>query len=270
MKKVKVFSILLISVILAMTLFSSFSFAQDDTIEQIIKRGSVRVGFCADVPPLKFRDKNGEVAGMCADYAEALARDLGVKLEYVFTDWGGLIPALLGDRSDIIIADVSITLERAKKINYSKSWMDSGVFMAVQTDSKWKSWKEMNHKDVKIGVMLGSFQENAIKAVIPNVTRSVYNSVAEMRLSLEQGRIDGYCNDLIFIAGDVRISEGKLRLLPDAMLSAPFAFAVRPDDQHWLNWVNLWIDKMGETGEYDELMDYWVNTDKWLKDYPGF
>jgi len=270
MKKIKVLSILFILVFLIMTLFSSFSFAQDDTIEQIIKRGSVRVGFCADVPPLKFRDKGGNVAGMCADYAEALARDLGVKLEYVFTDWGGLIPALLGDRSDIIIADVSITLERAKKINYSKSWMDSGVFMAVQADSKWKSWEEMNHEDVKIGVMLGSFQENAIKAVIPKVTRSIYNSVAEMRLSLEQGRIDGYCNDLIFIAGDVRISEGKLRLLPNAMLSAPFAFAVRPDDQHWLNWVNLWIDNMGETGEYDKLMDYWVSTDKWLKDYPGF
>jgi len=256
-------------VVLVLTLFSGSSFAQK-TIEEIIKRGSVRVGFCADVPPLKFRDKTGEVAGMCADWSEALARDLGVELEYVFTDWAGLIPALLSNRSDIIIADVSITLERAKRINYSKPWMDSGMYMAVRSDSKWESWEEMNREDVTIGVNLGGLAELAIPKVLPKAKRSVYNSIAELRIALEQGRIDGYSNDLIFITQDVRTSEGKFKLLPGSLMEAPFAFAVRPDDQHWLNWVNLWIDQVWDSGEFDEMMEYWVNTDEWQKDYPEF
>lgn len=269
MRKNKITILVLITIVLVLTLFCSTSFAQK-TIDEIIKRGSVRVGFCADVPPLKFRDQSGEPAGLCVDWSEALARDLGVKLEYVFTDWAGLIPALLSNRSDIIIADVSITLERAKRINYSVPWMDSGMQMAVRSDSQWESWEEMNREDVTIGVNLGGLAELAIPRALPKAKRSVYNSIAELRIALEQGRIDGYSNDLIFISQDVRTSEGKFKLLPGLLIEAPFAFAVRPDDQHWLNWVNLWIKGIRDSGEYDDMMEYWVNTDAWQKDYPGY
>ena len=185
MKRFKIISILLLLVIFTMILFGSSSFAQE-TIDKIIKRGTIRVGFCADVPPLKFRDKNGEPAGLCVEWSEALARDLGVELEYVFTDWAGLIPALLSDRSDIIIADVSITLERAKKINYSIPWMDSGMYMAVKKDSEWESWEDMNREDVTIGVNLGGLAELVVPRFFPKAKRSVYNSIAELRIALEQ------------------------------------------------------------------------------------
>ncbi|HOR42827.1 MAG TPA: ABC transporter substrate-binding protein, partial [Atribacterota bacterium] len=158
----KFFKVLLI-VSLLFSLVITITLAKDDTLDNILKTGVVKVGFCVDVPPIKFRDKNNEPAGICVGFAEALARELGVKLEYVFSDWAGLIPTLLSGRSDVIITDMSTTLERAKKVNFTQPWMVTGTYIVVRGDSEWTSWKDMNKKEVEIGCILGTIGEQNIK-----------------------------------------------------------------------------------------------------------
>ncbi len=265
----KLLSVFLISVLLLSSIMM-ITMAKDDTIDVILKRGIVKVGFCVDVPPIKFRDRNNEPAGICADFAEALARELGVKLEYVFSDWAGLIPTLLSGRSDLIITDMSTTLERAKKVNFTQPWMVTGTYIVVQNDSKWTSWKEMNKKDVQIGCILGTIGEQNIKTVLPEATAVTYNSNVEQRLALEQGRIEGLAQDFLLASREVTKSEGNFRLLPEALDADPLGFTLRSDDYHFLIWMNLWIERMKASGEYDKLMDYWIRSDEWEKDYPGY
>lgn len=265
----KIFNLLLVFVLL-FSLLATVAMAKNDTLDKIMKSGVVKVGFCVDVPPIKFRDQNNEPAGICADFAEALARDLGVKLEYVFTDWGGLIPTLLSNRSDVIIADMSTTLERAKKVNFTNPWMVTGTYIVVRNDSEWTSWKDMNKKGVKLGCILGTIGEQNIKSVLPEATPTTYNSNVEQKLSLEQGRIDGLANDLLLASREVSKSNGKLRLLPDPLEADALGFTLMSDDYHFLIWMNLWVDHLKATGEYDKLMDYWIYSDKWEKDYPGY
>lgn len=269
MKKIKILNLLLISM-LVFSLFATVATAKDDTLEVIVKNGKIKVGFCVDVPPIKFRDKDNKPAGICVDFAKALARDLGVELEFVFSDWGGLIPTLLSNRSDVIIADMSTTLERAKKVNFTQPWMVTGTYIVVRNDSDWKSWKDMNKKGVNIGCILGTIGEQNVKGVLPEVTPLTYNSNVEQKLALEQERIDGLANDLLLASISVARSDGKLRLLPDSLDADPLGFTLRSDDYHFLIWMNLWIDRMKASGEYDRLMDYWVLTDEWEKDYPGY
>jgi len=150
MKKVKILNIILVFALI-FSLFATVAVAKDDTLDKIVKSGKIKVSFCVDVPPIKFRDKENEPAGICVDFAKALARDLGVELEFVFSDWGGLIPTLLSNRSDVIIADMSTTLERAKKVNFTQPWMLTGTYIVVRNDSEWKSWKDMNKEGVELG-----------------------------------------------------------------------------------------------------------------------
>lgn len=265
----KILKVFLVVVIL-FSLVTTITMAKDDTLDNILKNGVVKVGFCVDVPPIKFRDQNNEPAGICVDFAEALARDLGVNLEYVFSDWAGLIPTLLSGRSDVIITDMSTTLERAKKVNFTQPWMVTGTYIVVRNDSDWASWKDMNKKGVEIGCILGTIGEQNIKNIIPEATPVTYNSNVEQKLALEQGRIDGLANDLLLASREVAKSDGNLRLLPDPLDADPLGFTLRSDDYHFLIWMNLWIDRLKASGEYDKLMDYWINTDEWEKDYPGY
>ncbi len=265
----KLINISLITILL-FSLIIGMAIAKDDTLDNILKNGIIKIGFCVDVPPAKFRDKNNEPAGICADFAEALARDLGVKLEYVFSDWSGLIPTLLSGRSDIIITDMSTTLERAKKVNFTQPWMVTGTYIVVRNDSEWTSWKDMNKKGVEIGCILGTIGEQNVKTVLPVATPATYNSNVEQKLALEQGRIDGLANDLVLAKRQVAKSDGLLRILPDPLDADPLGFTLRSDDYHFLIWMNLWIERLKASGEYDKLMDYWINTDEWEKDYPGY
>lgn len=269
MKKVKILNIILLFA-LVFSLFATVAVAKDDTLDNIVKSGKIKVGFCVDVPPIKFRDKDNEPAGVCVDFAKALARDLGVELEFVFSDWGGLLPTLLSSRSDVIIADMSTTLERAKKVNFTQPWMLTGTYIVVKNDSDWKSWKDMNKKDVKLGCILGTIGEQNIKGVLPKATPTTYNSNVEQKLALEQGRIEGMANDLLLSSREVAKSNGAFRLLPDPLEADALGFTLRADDYHFLIWMNLWIDHLKATGEYDKLMNYWVYTDEWEADYPGY
>lgn len=266
----KIFNLLLVFVLL-FSLLATVAMAKDDTLDKILKEGIVKAGFCADVPPIKFRDKNNEPAGICADLYKALARDLGVKLEYVFSDWAGIIPTLLSGRSDIVISDANTTLERAKKVNFSDPYMVTGTCIVVRNDSEWTSWKDMNKKGVKLGCILGTIGEQSIKSILPEVTPLIYNSHVEQTLALEQGRIDGLANDMVLASRTATKSNGKLRLLPDPLeKDAVAGIMLRSDDYHFLIWINLWMVHIKATGEYDKLMDYWIYTDKWEKDYPGY
>jgi len=269
MKKIKILNLLLISM-LVFSLFTTVAVAQDDTLDKIVKSGKIRVGFCVDVPPIKFRDKNNEVAGICADFSKALARDLGVELEYVFSDWAGLIPSLLSQRCDVVIGDMAATLERAKKVNFTIPWRYGGPFIAVRNESEWKSWREMNKEGVEIGCILGTTGESNIKKMIPKATPVIFNSNVEQRLALEQGRIEGISNEYVLVARDVSKSNGSFRLLTEPLQAVPVSFTLRSDDYHFLIWMDLWVERLKSSGELDDLMNYWINTDEWEKDYPGY
>ena len=54
-------------------------------------------------------------------------------------------------------------------------------------------------------------------------------------------------------------------MLPDALDADPLGFTLRSDDYHFLIWMNLWIERLKASGEYDKLMDYWIRSDEWEK-----
>ena len=73
----------------------------DGMIVQAMKRGTLRVGLSAFVP-WAMPDKTGRMVGFEVDVATRLAKDLGLKLELVPTDWGGIIPALLSGKFETL------------------------------------------------------------------------------------------------------------------------------------------------------------------------
>ncbi|MGD9151791.1 MAG: transporter substrate-binding domain-containing protein, partial [Desulfobacterales bacterium] len=91
---------------------------QESTIEQVIKRGTLRVGMSTFVP-WAMKDKTGKLIGFEIDVARQLAADMGVKIEFVPTKWAGIIPALLTGKFDVIIGGMSVRPDRNLKVNFT-------------------------------------------------------------------------------------------------------------------------------------------------------
>ena len=97
---------------------ASQELASSSVLEEIKKRGSLRVGMSTFVP-WAMRDKQGDLIGFEIDVATKVAEDMGVKIKFVPTAWSGIIPALLAQNFDVIIGGMSITPGRNLTVNFT-------------------------------------------------------------------------------------------------------------------------------------------------------
>ena len=96
---------------LATAMVSSGAFAADWS--------KIRVGTEGAYKPFNFIDTNGELQGFDVDIAKALCAEMKADCTFVAQDWDGIIPTLLAKKYDVIIASMSITEERKKKVDFS-------------------------------------------------------------------------------------------------------------------------------------------------------
>ena len=95
--------------------------AAESAIEQIAKRGVIKVGMDVFVP-WAMKDKKGELIGFEIDIAKKFAADMGVKIEFVPTKWSGIIPALITGKFDVLIGGMTITTQRNLKGNFTRPY----------------------------------------------------------------------------------------------------------------------------------------------------
>lgn len=92
--------------------------AASSRLDDIIKRGTLRVGMTGDYLPFTYFDKaTAKFRGFDVDMAEALGKALGVRVEFVQTAWPQMMKDFEADNFDVAMGGVSITLDRQKKGN---------------------------------------------------------------------------------------------------------------------------------------------------------
>ncbi len=116
MKKVKVFTVLV-----SLAIFFGFlGIASAGTLDEIAQRGEIRIACQTQGAPFSFVDRNGKRTGSSVELCNMIAKEMGVKVKFLNYDWDGLIPALLSKKADMLAADMTPTLKRAMKINFTE------------------------------------------------------------------------------------------------------------------------------------------------------
>ena len=81
---------------------------------------------------MEYRNDKNELVGFDIDFAEALAKELGVKVKFVPSAWDGIIPGLDAKRFDMILSSMNVTDERKKKVDFVE-YFGVGQILAVKT-----------------------------------------------------------------------------------------------------------------------------------------
>jgi len=162
-------------------------------LNEIQKRGVLRVGMTGDYFPMTFRDPGAnEFKGHQVDTAIELAKDLGVKVEFVPTDWKTIIVGLQADKYDVAMSGTSMSIARAKVVALTASWgMNAFVPIVLKKNAdQFKTWDELNKKERTAGVTLGTTMEDYIKAELPNAQVRRVESPATGWQEVLAGRVD--------------------------------------------------------------------------------
>jgi polar amino acid transport system substrate-binding protein len=264
MKKLKVFTVI---VALAF-LFVFFGTAAAGTLEEIAKRGELRIACQTQGAPFSFVDRNGKQTGSSIDLSKMIAKEMGVKVKFLNYDWDGLIPALLSKKADMLAADMTPTLKRAMKIAFPDPYMYTGSVVFVKQDSPIKTLEDIK-AGTKIAVLLGSTGENDAKKAFPDAKLKTYKGGGPLLINaMLAGHTDAGVNDGSAVRGQAAsFPPNSVRILEGQLSKSPLAFAVRYDSPDLREWLNLFFLHVSLDGRLDDNLNYWVNTLDWKKDH---
>jgi polar amino acid transport system substrate-binding protein len=147
---------------------------EQSAVEQIMKRGVLKVGMSTFVP-WAMKDKTGKLIGFEIDVATRLAADMGVKIEFTPTKWAGIIPALLTGKFDVIVGGMSIRPDRNLKVNFSIPYDYAGQSLAANKKlaAGFSRLEDFNRSDVVIAARLGSTAADAANRFLPNSQKKI-------------------------------------------------------------------------------------------------
>jgi polar amino acid transport system substrate-binding protein len=244
-------------------------FAAADTLDDIMKRGTLRVGMEPGYMPFEMTNKKGEIVGFDVDMAKRMAKAMGVELELVSTAWDGIIPALITKKFDIIMSGMTLTQERNMKIGFASPYIVIG--QSILVDKKFageiKSYKDLNNKKYNVASKLGTTGEQATKRMIPKANYISFETEQEGVMDLLNGKIDAFVYDLPFNAiAFAEKGQKKLFLLDEPFTYEPLAWAVNKGNADFINWLDNFLVQAKNDGTYDKIYKKWFLSDEWLKD----
>ncbi|MBW1981192.1 MAG: transporter substrate-binding domain-containing protein [Deltaproteobacteria bacterium] len=243
--------------------------AKKSTLETILKRGELRVGFESGYMPFEMTNKKGQFIGFDIDMAKEMAKAMGVKFVPVNTAWDGIIPALTTNKFDIIMSGMTITQERNLKINFAEPYIIVGqaILLAKKHEGKVTSYKDLNNSKYIITSKLGTTGEQAVKRLMPRANYKSFETEPEAALEVVNGKADAFVYDLPYCAVfNAQQGKGKLVFLDKPFTYEPLAWAVNKGDPDFLNWLNNFLRQVKNDGRYDRIYNKWIKGSEWLKE----
>jgi polar amino acid transport system substrate-binding protein len=233
-----------------------FAARAQGTLDEVKKRGVLRVGV-TQAPPWYSKDpKTGEWAtGLGISMGKAMAQTMGVKFEPVEVTWGNAIAALQGDKIDLMFM-LDATAERKQAANFPENpllWYSLAVLARDDLDAK--TWEGLNKQGVRIAVPQASTMDRWATQHTSKADIQRFPGNAEAIAAFQSGRVDAV---LLFhpplLAARQRLGKGKI-VVPLPAESQPSSVALRKGDTAFTEWVDKQVAdyyKSGQTQKWYE------------------
>ncbi|WJR74889.1 transporter substrate-binding domain-containing protein [Bradyrhizobium sp. NP1] len=247
--------------IAALLLATAAQAQQATRLDDIIKRGTLRVGMTGDYRPFTYLDKeSGQFRGFDVDMAEALGKALGVKVEFVRTAWPQLTRDFEADRFDIAMGGVSITLDRQKKGAFSIPVMREGKTpIARCTDAaKYETIAGIDQAGTRVIVNPGGTNERFARANVHHAEIKVHDDNVTIFDEIASGHADVMMTDASETRYQQKLHAGVLCAVhPDK----PFDFSEKAywlqRDAAWKDFVDQWLHIAFSDGSFKKIYSAW-------------
>ena len=197
--------------------------------------------------------------GYDIDVMTALAKDLGVKVEFVPTDWKTLVSGVTSGKYHMT-GSASISPSRAKAAGYSNSYFSlATVPLTLKKNSdKYADWSDLNKASVTVAATLGTTQENRLNSSSQMQKHKIVEAQPVIFQEVLAGRADAHITSNVE-AYKLVAKYPQMMVVPVSAPKAPtpIAMLLPQGDQVWINYVNTWIALKTERGFFDELGRKW-------------
>ena len=234
---------------------------QTSRLDEILKRGTLRVGMTGDYLPFTYFDKaTSKFRGFDVDMAESLGKALGVRVEYVQTAWPKLTKDFEADDFDIAMGGISITLDRQKKGMFSAPVMREGKTPIARCadKGKYETLADIDKPGTRVIVNPGGTNERFARANIRNAEIRIYGDNVTIFDEIAKGNADLMLTDSSETRYQQKLHAGVLCAVHP---EKPFDFAEKaywlPRDPALKAFVDQWLHIAVGDGSFKKIYASW-------------
>ncbi|QIA62066.1 transporter substrate-binding domain-containing protein [Vibrio astriarenae] len=250
---------ILLSLFLLCSVFSVQA-AEKSRLHSILDSGVLRVGTTGDWNPMTMKDPaTNSYRGFDIDVTTELAKDLGVQVEYIATDWKTLVNGVTANKYDIT-GSASLNMSRAKVAGYSEPYFYLAFVPVVQKRDldKYSDWSDFDNEQVKVAATLGTVQEKMVKDFFPNAKHIVIEAPARDFQELLAKRADVSVTSNVEAATLVdKFSQLAIVPVKEQRRPTPIAMLLPQSDQVWINYINHWVELKKTQGFFKRTAEKW-------------
>lgn len=237
---------LLLTTVLSLGVFAGYGSAEETgspgeeavyrTLDEVKESGSIKIGVFSDKNPFGYVDENGEYQGYDIYFGNRLAEDLGVEVEYVSTDAANRVEYLKSGKVDIILANFTVTAERAEAVDFALPYMKVALGVVSPDDALITSAEQLNGK--KLIVTKGTTAETFFTENYPEIELVKFDQYTEAYNALLDGRGDAFSTDNTEVLAWALQNEGFSVGIESIGNLDTIAPAVSKGNETLLNWIN--------------------------------
>ncbi|MDU0479638.1 transporter substrate-binding domain-containing protein [Staphylococcus chromogenes] len=231
------------------------------TIEQIKQSGTIKLGVFSDKAPFGYVDAQGKYAGYDVEYGNRLAKDLGVKPEYIPVEAASRVEFLESGKVDVILANFTVTPERKQKVDFANPYMKVALGVVTKEGKEIKDPAAL--KDKKVIVVKGTTAEAYLTKTYPDLKLTKFEQYTEATNALLDGRGDAWVTDNTEALAWTGATKGYVTSIADLGEKDTIAPAVQKGNTSVLQAINANLEALGKEQFFHQ------NFDKTLKPVYG-
>ena len=227
------------------------------TLDEIKASGTINIGVFSDKNPFGYVDENGEYQGYDVYFANRIGQDLGVEINYVSTEAANRVEYLETGKVDIILANFTVTAERAEKVDFALPYMNVALGVVSPDSRVISDLSEIGEGDQVI-VISGTTAETYLAENNPEITLQKYDTYANAKNALENGNAVAWANDNTEVIAFALQNPGYTVGIPSLGSQDTIAPAVSKGNETLLNWINDEIVSLADENffhkDYEETL----------------
>ena len=226
---------------------STLAFADDTfrTLDEIKDSGEINIGVFSDKSPFGYVDENGDYQGYDVYFANRIGEDLGVKVNFVSTEAASRIEYLQTGKVDIILANFTVTDERAEEVDFALPYMSVSLGVISPKDAEVDSLDDWD-PDQQMIVISGTTAETYMVENYPDIPLQKYDTYANAKNALENGNGAAWVHDNTEVIAYAAANPDFVVGIPKLGDQDTIAPAVTRGNDTLLDWINNEIVSLGK------------------------
>ncbi len=224
---------------------------KESHLNRVVKSQKLRVCIWPEYYAISYKNpKTGQLEGIDIDIAKQLAGELKAQLEFVESSFQAFIADLQTDKCDIGMFGIGATLSRAQAVEFSEPYLVTSIYgVTKKNHPKIKSWNDMDQDGIVVATQLGSYVDTFMKTYLKKAKVLSVQPPATREGEVASGRADILMTDYP-VAKKLEATQDWAKVInpTEPLAVTPYAYAVAPGDQVWLNYINLFLNTIKRDG----------------------